>query len=390
MKFFGICFCLLCIMSCEDMNSISQEYFDRGETFYTGKIRSLQSLSGNNRVKFLWTVNSDPRITKTVIYWNEGMDSTTVAVNRTQPDSVQLEKVIELPERNYLFEFVTKDDAGHRSLSVERSVTVYGEKYTASLPNRDVVSAVYHDDGQLVIQWNTVASNYCVGNNLNYTNTANQQITRYVPATEETTVIPDWKTGLSYYTRFAGDIYLDTLDTAAKNLNVIESMPFNGPHILSADNPCIIEARDFDYGGEGLAYHDVDPTNEPSPYRTAKGDDISRVTIESGINNVGSIRLEEWLVYTVEVRDAGVYAADMNASVNSYCDFYLSVDGKKCETVQVPANGSYYNWLWVFETYPQLTQPELRLSAGKHKIRFSVAERRGFNLMSFKFTYIGE
>jgi hypothetical protein len=375
------------------MNSVNQEYFDRGETFYTGKIRSLQDFPGNNKVKFLWTVNSDPRITRTVIYWNEGMDSTTVAVNRTQPDSVQLEKIVELSEGNYLFEFVTKDNAGHRSLGVERSVTIYGEKYIASLQNRDVVSAVYYDDGQLIIQWNTVASNYCVGNNLNYINTANQQITRYVPATEETTVISDWKTGLSYCTRFAGDIYLDTLNTTAKNLNVVESMPFNGPHILSAASPCVIQARDFDYGGEGLAFHDSNSSNDAGgTYRQNNGDAAGAVVDVENALNIGYTNSGEWQVYTVEVQDAGLYKVDVYMSVNNDngASFSYSIDGEKSATVKAPNNGSLNDWRWVFETYSELVsqQPTFRLSAGKHKIRFTV-EGGGFNVMSHKFTRTG-
>jgi hypothetical protein len=122
------------------MNSVNQAYLDRGETFYTGKISSLQAIPGNGRVKFLWTVNSDPRITRTMIYWNEGVDSATVAVNRTRPDSIELEHVLSLPEGNYVFEFVTKDDKGHRSLGVERTVGIYGVKYIASLQNRNVAS----------------------------------------------------------------------------------------------------------------------------------------------------------------------------------------------------------------------------------------------------------
>jgi hypothetical protein len=138
------------------MNSVNQEYFDRGETFYTGKVNYLQAFPGNNRVRFLWYVNSDPRITRTVIYWNGvsgGVDSTVVAINRTQPGSIQAETELNLPESGYVFEFVTKDDNGNRSLAVERSVAIYGDKYIALLQNRDVVSVSVSK-----ITWATVSS----------------------------------------------------------------------------------------------------------------------------------------------------------------------------------------------------------------------------------------
>jgi hypothetical protein len=84
MKFLIPCFCLLYLAGCEDMNSVNQEYFDLGETFYTGKINYLRSFPGNGRVQFSWYINFDPHITRTVIYWNEGADSLAVAVNRAQ------------------------------------------------------------------------------------------------------------------------------------------------------------------------------------------------------------------------------------------------------------------------------------------------------------------
>jgi hypothetical protein len=157
-KFLIPCFCLLFFAGCEDMNSINQEYFDRGETFYTGKIDSLKSFPGNGRVRFSWQINSDPRITRTVIYWeqNNGIDSSAVAVNRTNSGVVELEKELNLPEGNYIFEFVTKDDDGNRSLAVERSVSIYGNKYIASLQNRDVSSVTVSKITWLAISSQTI------------------------------------------------------------------------------------------------------------------------------------------------------------------------------------------------------------------------------------------
>ncbi|MDR3246042.1 MAG: DUF4998 domain-containing protein [Prevotellaceae bacterium] len=141
-KFLIPCFCLFWLAGCEDMNSVNQEYLDQGETFYTGKVNALQSFPGNNRIKFLWNINSDPRIVRTVIYWekDDGLDSTIIAVNRTQPGVIAAEKEMTLPEGNYVFEFITQDGFGHRSIGVERSVSIYGAKYIASLQNRDIAS----------------------------------------------------------------------------------------------------------------------------------------------------------------------------------------------------------------------------------------------------------
>jgi hypothetical protein len=176
------------------MNSVNQEYLDRGETFYTGKVSFLQSFPGNNRVKFTWNINSDPRITQTVIYWNEGEDSTTIAVNRTQSGNLRLEKELNLPEGNYIFEFVTKDNAGHRSLSVEQSVGIYGAAYIASLQNRDISTLTISK-----ITWlSTVSSTiqYVTVNYMDYTDPDHpvQQIVR-VENTDVETILSGAKSG---------------------------------------------------------------------------------------------------------------------------------------------------------------------------------------------------
>lgn len=58
--------------SCENINDVHEEYLKRGEEIYTGVVDSLEAYPGNERIKFTWMINADPRITKTVIYWNDG------------------------------------------------------------------------------------------------------------------------------------------------------------------------------------------------------------------------------------------------------------------------------------------------------------------------------
>ncbi|MGV8090382.1 MAG: DUF4998 domain-containing protein [Mangrovibacterium sp.] len=144
---------LFCFTACEDMNSLHQEYWDRGEEIYTGVIDSLKAFPGDNRVKFTWQINSDPRITKIVIYWDEGMDSVIVNVTRTQTGTLNMETLFNIPEGSYIFEFVTKDDEGHRSLSTERTVEIYGEKYASLLRNRVIKSMNISEGNNLRIMW---------------------------------------------------------------------------------------------------------------------------------------------------------------------------------------------------------------------------------------------
>src|SRR5690554_4189044 len=100
---------ILSYISCDSMNSMHDKYLEWGEAIYTGVVDSLKVYPGYNRVKLTWEVNADPRIKKTVIYWNDRNDSVVVDVNRSQSKRVQMEHSFDLPEGEYMFELATKD-----------------------------------------------------------------------------------------------------------------------------------------------------------------------------------------------------------------------------------------------------------------------------------------
>ena len=80
--------------------------------------------------------------------------------------------------------------------------------------------------------------------------------------------------------------------------------------------PGIIELEDFDEGGEGVAFHDLDPENQEKkqpPYRST-GVDLEWREAASGKFNLGWTRPGEWLIYTVDVKSAGTYRIDMHVA----------------------------------------------------------------------------
>lgn len=127
---------LLSLIACDNVNSLHEKYLEWGEAIYTGVVDSLKAYPGYDRVKFTWELNADPRITKTVIYWDDRSDSMVVAVERSQPGRLQMEHIIEIPSAGYLFEFATKDNDGHQSRYIETSVNVYGSTYANSIALR--------------------------------------------------------------------------------------------------------------------------------------------------------------------------------------------------------------------------------------------------------------
>lgn len=91
----------------------------------------------------------------------------------------------------------------------------------------------------------------------------------------------------------------------------------NTPHTAfqgkMAELPGIIEAENFDQGAKDVAYHDSDSRNiGVTDYRTdAKGVDIIRIGDGYGIGNTVS---GEWLDYTVDVKEAGLYSIDIDVA----------------------------------------------------------------------------
>jgi hypothetical protein len=215
---FILSICLFCFVACEDMDILHQEYLDRGEEIYTGIIDSLKAFPGNNRVKFTWQINSDPRITKTVIYWNEGLDSLIVEANRTQTGPIKMETLFSIPEGSYIFEFITKDNEGHRSLSSERTVEVYGEKYASILRNRVIKSMNLNDGNSLRLVWHPTEATvqYATIRYTDYTDPSNpvQQNVRVENQATET-VLSGVRPGetLSVITSHLPEGSLDILDT---------------------------------------------------------------------------------------------------------------------------------------------------------------------------------
>jgi hypothetical protein len=118
--------------------------------------------------------------------------------------------------------------------------------------------------------------------------------------------------------------------------------PYLGkPHII----PGTIELEDFDEGGEGSAYHDLDPENQETkqpPYRST-GVDLEWRESASGKFNLGWTRPGEWLLYTIDVKAAGIYRIDMHVACKGPGGtFHLEFDGvDRTGPITVPDTGGW-------------------------------------------------
>lgn len=171
--------------------------------------------------------------------------------------------------------------------------------------------------------------------------------------------------------------------TKSVDVEVWVTKPFNGPHILSASAPYKLNAIDFDFGGPGNAYHDGDSGNSGgNGYRANNGDPNGGQVDIGGDLAVGWTSNGEWLIYTIDVEDAGKYHVSLDAAVNSSSAYRIEVDGENVTgTVSIGATGGWSSWAWI-----DIEQP-ITFTKGRHKLRFYF-ESAAFNFRSLQFTFV--
>jgi beta-glucanase (GH16 family) len=136
--------------------------------------------------------------------------------------------------------------------------------------------------------------------------------------------------------------------------------------------PARIEAEDYDVGGAGVAYHDLEAGNNGGQYRTGEGVDIESCSDAGGGYNLGWLNAGEWLEYTVDVPWAGQYIINARvASLSSGGAFRVKAGGGETGDIVAPVTGGWQSWTTVSTT--------ATLAAGAQIIRF-VAASGGFNL----------
>ncbi|HUR36011.1 MAG TPA: carbohydrate-binding protein [Vicinamibacterales bacterium] len=140
----------------------------------------------------------------------------------------------------------------------------------------------------------------------------------------------------------------------------VSTTPFNG---APAALPGTVQVEDFDNGGEGLAYHDIDASNSGSAYRQT-GVDIENAS--GGGYNVGWVAAGEWLSYTVNVSTAGSYTAQFRvASYGGGGSFHLEIDGANVTgPIAVPDTRWWQTW--------QTVSRPVQLPAGRHVARLAM------------------
>ena len=154
-----------------------------------------------------------------------------------------------------------------------------------------------------------------------------------------------------------------------------EQAPYGGTPISI---PGTIEAENYDTGGEGLAYHDVDSGNSGSSYRS---EDVDIENCAEGGYNVGWINEGEWLEYTVNVAAAGQYDLEVRVarSPAGSSSLHVESDGNDVTGIlTVPSTGDWQSWTSIHKT-------GIYLAAGEQVLRLYM-DGGSFNVNSMIFT----
>lgn len=151
---------------------------------------------------------------------------------------------------------------------------------------------------------------------------------------------------------------------------VSQQTPFSGePRVV----PGKIEAEEFDWGGEGHAYHDIE-FNGWVDHRTVDAVDLAVTGDAGGGLKVTRVVEGEWLEYTVHASQAGEYAfVARAASSEGGGRFHIRVDGADAtDPITVPKTDGSDRWT-------SLPARHVRLAPGTHVLRLEF-DRGGFEL----------
>jgi len=157
--------------------------------------------------------------------------------------------------------------------------------------------------------------------------------------------------------------------------------PFTTP---GASIPGTIEAENFDYGGEGAAFHDTTVGNSGAAYRNGANDDVDVEATgapEPAGFDVGFVAATEWLEYTVTAATSASYTVTARVASMAAGTLNVQVDGGTASTVSFPNTMGWQTFTTV------AGGSTLTANAGTHVIR--VTFNSGCNLNWINFTQSG-
>jgi hypothetical protein len=166
-------------------------------------------------------------------------------------------------------------------------------------------------------------------------------------------------------------------DTEGKeNVSVKKTLKVNGkrmPYKSVIEIPGIIQAENFDKGGEGMTFHDSDSNREGDINYRSDGEGVDFVKGNGG-TCIGYTAKDEWLEYTINVKEAGKYkyiATVSSGTSGSGFKIGLVKNGRvtaTLATINVPQTGNS-DWGKYTTVEGEFSK---ELEAGEQILRFTI------------------
>ena len=165
-------------------------------------------------------------------------------------------------------------------------------------------------------------------------------------------------------------------------------------HIISSASKSVVQAEDFDVGGENVTYHDTTKGRGGSS-ETHKYDDVYRnlnsaedvdIREKDGVYYIGDTGGGEWLCYTLNVEEDGAYSVESFCVRGDYGEskFYLYIDGRMASHVMsAPLNIG--NWTDFSQSVKAV---DIQLTRGRHVLKWHSVD--AMNLDRFEIRRTGE
>lgn len=159
----------------------------------------------------------------------------------------------------------------------------------------------------------------------------------------------------------------------------VPQTPYNN---IAHPIPGTIQVEEFDVGGNGFAYFDSSPGSETAvSFRTGEDVDMENCTDAGGGYNIGWATAGEWLEYTVNVDQSGVYDLELRVACNGdNRNMRILMDGVDITgNVAIPNTAGWQVWQTVAVNGIDLT-------AGGKIMRIVIGEVDYINLNYVTFT----
>ena len=169
------------LAACTKLSDSYKDFVKDGEIYYPGRADSLTIAPGRNRILLTWLLISDPKITKTTLYWHNKGDSIVIPVQRSAGTDTIRKMLDPLAEGTYTFEIYTYDDKGHRSVSTSAFANSYGANYNVTLVNRPLRSYAMKPTTDTALLQFYAGSSTHIGVDVRYKNSLGDSIFMLVP-----------------------------------------------------------------------------------------------------------------------------------------------------------------------------------------------------------------